>query len=372
MPTEIEELVEFLHHGNTQIRQIAAENLLGFSTAKQDLFKRNQSEPIRDLKLLIKDYPPIAKNAITMLINLSEDAEVLKNLTTDEKFTESLFARITSQKEPTANLLSMLLPNLTKSEPFSSLLLTLTRPAATPLSTSSLAIDQLLDLFVRGAAGSYNADADFDYLCYCFADVARHAAGRTHLLTPRKEESGTVVPLSKLVVFTEHESVIRRRGVASTIKNVCFEVSSHGKLLAPESEGGVNLLPYILLPLMGGEEYGDEDTEGLPEECQLLGEEKRREGDVEIVKTHLETLLLLTTTREGREVLRSRKVYPVIRELHVNVEDEGVREGADRLVQVVMRDEEGEGEDAGGEAAKGVEQERVTELDEEDELVEVV
>ncbi|KAF2226411.1 hypothetical protein BDZ85DRAFT_191428 [Elsinoe ampelina] len=364
MPTELEELVEFLHHGNTQIRQIAAENLVGYSTAKQDLFKRNQLEPIKDLKLLIKDYTPIAKNAITMLINLSEDPEILTSLTTDTTFTSTLFSRLTHKTEPTANLLSMLLPNLTKSGPFASSLPTLPRPAVPSLSPSTLALDQLLDLFVRGSSGSYNPDADFDYLSYTFADIAQHDDGRKHLLTPRREDGGSVLPLAKLVVFTEHKSDIRRRGVASTIKNVAFDVPSHVTLLGAESDGGLDLLPYLMLPLMGGEEYADEDTEGMPEECQLLGEEKQREKDVEIVKTHLETLLLLTTTREGRDVLRAKKVYPVVRELHVAVDDEGVREAVDRLVQVVMRDEEGEGEEVPGVP-------KVVEVDEEEELVEV-
>ena len=58
--------------------------------------------------------------------------------------------------------------------------------------------------------------------------------------------------------------------------------------------------------------------------------------------TNLETLLLLTTTREGRDRLREAGTYFVVRECHLAVEDEGVREGAERLVQLLMRDEEGE------------------------------
>lgn len=38
---------------------------------------------------------PIAKNALTMLINLSDDPEVLKTLATDDDFLESLLFRIT-------------------------------------------------------------------------------------------------------------------------------------------------------------------------------------------------------------------------------------------------------------------------------------
>jgi len=104
---------------------------------------------------------------------------------------------------------------------------------------------------------------------------------------------------------------------------------------------------------MGPEEYDDDDTEGMLDELQLLEPDKARESDVEIMKTHLETLLLLSTTKEGREVLRQVKVYPIVRETHLHVENEGVREACDRMVQILMREEEGEEED---EIPSGVEE----------------
>lgn len=73
----------------------AAENLVGYSTAQPNLFKRNQLEPVKDLKLLIKDYAPIAKNALTILINISEDAEVVESLVSDDAVLESLLRRVT-------------------------------------------------------------------------------------------------------------------------------------------------------------------------------------------------------------------------------------------------------------------------------------
>ena len=73
----------------------AAENLVGFSTAQPSLFKRKTLEPIADLKLLIKDYAPIAKNALTMLINLTDDEEIIKTCVDDETFLENLLKRVT-------------------------------------------------------------------------------------------------------------------------------------------------------------------------------------------------------------------------------------------------------------------------------------
>ena len=50
---------------------------------------------MKDLKLLVKDYAPIAKNALTMLINISADDEVLKDIGNDDAFLEMLLSRIT-------------------------------------------------------------------------------------------------------------------------------------------------------------------------------------------------------------------------------------------------------------------------------------
>jgi hypothetical protein len=262
----------------------------------------------------------------------------------------------------------MLLANLAKSADITKLL-TLKREVPKPLSSSPFAIDQLLDCFVKGAAGAYNKDADYDYLCYLFADLAKHEAGRKHFLTPKSEGSAEtaeqIIPLTKLVVFTEHSSTIRRRGVASTIKNVTFDVPAHGALL---DESGVNVLPYVLLPLMGNEEYSLDDTEGMLDECQLLAPDKEREKQNDIICIHLETLLLLTTSLEGRAKLRQVQVYPIIRELHLHIENENVAEGCDRLVQVLMRGEEGD-------PVPGVPPEheaRVTEINEDDQVVDIL
>ena len=130
---------------------------------------------------------------------------------------------------------------------------------------------------------------------------------------------------------------------------------------------------------MGPEEYDDDDTEGMLDELQLLEPDKQRESDVEIMKTHLETLLLLSTNKEGREVLRQVKVYPIVRETHLHVEDEGVREACDRLVQILMRKEEGEEEDempsealeAGAKPGRLVELKGDEEEDDDDKIVDV-
>ena len=77
-----------------------------------------------------------------------------------------------NKKEPHANEIAMLLANMAKDDSLQRVL-ELKRDVPKELSTSTWAMDQLMDCFVKGAAGAYNAKADFDYLSYFFADLAK-------------------------------------------------------------------------------------------------------------------------------------------------------------------------------------------------------
>lgn len=259
----------------------------------------------------------------------------------------------------------MLLANLTKSPALESLL-TLKLPTSSTDSSktppsSELAIDQLIDRFVQVSSPP---TTNYDYLAYVFADLSRHSTFHKYFTT--QQDYDKVIPVTKLLVFLDQKStLVRRKGVASAIKNICFEIAAHPYLL---SESGANLLPYLLLPVAGSEELSDEDMDGMLPDLQLLGPEKTREGDHELLITYLDTLLLLTTTREGRELMRTVKVYPIIRECHLHVDDEDVRDACDRLVQVLLRDEEDEEKKGGHQDEKKVEKK---DEDEDTKVVEV-
>ena len=141
---------------------------------------------------------PIARNALTILVNIAGDGDVLHNLATDDAFVETLLSRVTvmayrpssslcrgprsssgkwlityqNPKEPNANEMAMLLANMAKDKSMDRLI-ALKRPALLGLSQSNLALDQLLDVFMKGAEGAYNVAANFDYLAYLFADLAQ-------------------------------------------------------------------------------------------------------------------------------------------------------------------------------------------------------
>lgn len=333
MPTELEELVGFIAHPNPQIRLTATENLVPYSTAQPSIFKVDELRPVKNLKVLVRDHPKIAEHVITILVNLSADRAVLKSLATDDKFLDFVLSRVTNPEERNANLLAMLLANLAKWDSFKSIL-ERKQPAPPKLASHELVLNQLVDLFVKGSDGTYNTHADYDYLSYMFADLAKHAEVRQYLV--KRQAYDDAIPITKLKVFTEHKSDIRRKGVASTLKNVAFDIPSHSLFMADDE---INVLPYVLLPIMGNEEYDDDEMDKMLPDLQLLPPDKQRDRDNDIIQTHLETLSLLTTTRKGRDLMREIQVYPIIRETHARVDHEGVRDACDRLVQVLMRDE---------------------------------
>ena len=100
---------------------------------------------------------------------------------------------------------------------------------------------------------------------------------------------------------------------------------------------------------------------------------------MDIIRNHLETLFLLVTKggEAGKKIVKEAGTYVIIRELHLEVEDEAVREVCDRVVQVLMGDEvdgvaisEGQGKFAAASAGKMVTQ-KEEEENEDDKIVEI-
>ncbi|EDR05583.1 uncharacterized protein LACBIDRAFT_302899 [Laccaria bicolor S238N-H82] len=147
--------------------------------------------------------------------------------------------------------------------------------------------------------------------------------GRNFFLSPQptnvfKPEVNLEYALAKLVPFTEHKNIIRRGGVASTIKDCSFHAAGQKAILSPESalvsvtpsklqSRGIDALPYLLLsdPKNSNSTF---DQEKLLEPLQFLPPTKTRKSDSTIRLTPVETLHLLCHTRWGRDYLRQHGV----------------------------------------------------------------
>ena len=140
------------------------------------------------------------------------------------------------------------------------------------------------------------------------------------------------------------------RPVLTYKRNCAFYAQGHRAILAPESDivivppsdlraPGIDALQYILLPLAGPEEFDLDIQEQLPEALQFLPPTKKREANAAFRLTHVETLLLLCTTRWGRDHLRTHGVYEVVRALHEQEVNDAVSEHVERLVNLLKRAE---------------------------------
>ena len=118
--------------------------------------------------------------------------------------------------------------------------------------------------------------------------------------------------ITSFISFTK--SKVRQKGVVATIKNCCFEEGmnsyiykvfkvlkdlNHNKIFVKKTYQGdhkwllsdeVDILPRLLLPLAGNEEFDEEDNNKLPLDLQYLGDDKERECDPGIRKMLIEAV----------------------------------------------------------------------------------
>ncbi|KAI0305999.1 hypothetical protein B0F90DRAFT_1874081 [Multifurca ochricompacta] len=429
MQQDLIELFQFLHDKNPQARQIALENLLPHTLkhaphraiffhglqSQTGLQKSQESTTIRDLKLLCRDNLAIAHDAFRALVNLS-DSSIIHPYLIDQSFLTFLVSYIVHPQSTLGDLAAMLLSNLTASPRSCTALLALQIPilqspssagpfyptqsragsCAPPVpypaghEINAHALPLLIDAFVQGANVGPGVSLDerprkseLHFLASVFANLSTTLPGRLFFLTPQSsnplqpEATGRVdYPLTKLVIFTEHKDTIRRGGVSSLIKNCSFYTQGHQAILRPESDTvlvppsnlsapGIDALQHILLPLAGPEEFDLDAQEQLPEALQFLPLTKKRESDAVLRLTHVETLLLLCTTRWGRDYLRMHGVYEVVRALHEQETNDAVSEHVERLVNLLKREE-------GPETEKDPQVEETEEEDDEDLRIEEI
>lgn len=140
--------------------------------------------------------------------------------------------------------------------------------------------------------------------------------------------------IHKLLPFTEYkDSIVRRGGVIGALKNICFDEENHQWLLSKE----VDLLPHLLLPLAGPEEFDDEDNDKLPIDLQYLPENKEREMDTDIRIMLLDALLQLCATKQTREFLRRQNTYVILREYHKWENDKAALLACENVIDILIR-----------------------------------
>lgn len=119
-------------------------------------------------------------------------------------------------------------------------------------------IEQLVTAFTRI---DYNQKkCHLNYLGPIFSNLSQISKGRNYFCNHHSDL------LSRLVPFVHYDdSIVRKGGAIGLLKNICFDSSRHEYLLQE-----IDVLPLILLPLAGPEEYSDEESDKFPVELQVI------------------------------------------------------------------------------------------------------
>lgn len=84
------QLVGFLHSPQPAVRQIALDNLVGYSQGLYaHIFKTDDYQAVKDLKKLVRETgPTTVGQALTILVNLCDNETILDSLASDESLIE--------------------------------------------------------------------------------------------------------------------------------------------------------------------------------------------------------------------------------------------------------------------------------------------
>uniref|UniRef100_A0A8C6HZD9 Protein HGH1 homolog n=1 Tax=Mus spicilegus TaxID=10103 RepID=A0A8C6HZD9_MUSSI len=325
--TEAAELLPFLVLGaRADLQAAAAQHVLALTgVGSGRTLLAGQPELLRALvDLAVAPAPAPSRDASRALVNLAADPSVhWQLLAADPELPARLLRCVLDPQWPWAEEAAAVLANLSR-EPAPCAALMEKLMAAEP---ERLGLERLVNAL---CTPSYNVAAPLHYLGPLLSNLSQQAEVRAFLLDPDRCVVQRLLPLTQYT-----DSSVRRGGVVGTLRNCCFEHRHHKWLLGAQ----VDILPFLLLPLAGPEEFSEEEMDQLPVDLQYLSPDKQREPDADIRKMLIEAVMLLTATAPGRKQVRDQGAYLILRELHSWEPEPDVRMACEKLIQVLIGDE---------------------------------
>ncbi|KAJ8273376.1 hypothetical protein GJAV_G00100900 [Gymnothorax javanicus] len=320
---EAKELLSFLTlEMRPDVKGQAVEHILGLTGTKDGCrYLRGKPDFLRALLTLSRDRSiAIVKDCYHALVNLSADETVHQALLKETNILTSILTNLMDPDYDFADRICTILSNLSRHEKTCKEVLRV-------LQELDIGLAKIVEIFCMEG---YNQKAQLHYLGPLLSNLTQLPEARHFILDKER------CVIQRLLPYTHYnQSTVRRGGVVGTLRNCCFDYSHHTWLLS----NSVDILPFLLLPLAGPEELSEEENEGLPVDLQYLPEDKEREEDPDIRKMLIETLYLLTATKAGRLILKSKNVYPIMREFHKWEKEPHVVAACEKLVQVLIGDE---------------------------------
>lgn len=185
-----------------------------------------------------------------------------------------------------------------------------------------------------------STDDPFQHFAAVLMNATQAEQGRRFVMRIHKQHDDKAKGLSileRLLPELKSPNPIRRRGIAGTLKNCCFEKDASWWLIHE-----VDVIPKILYPLAGPEELSVDEKRGMDPDLWLEGPDKVREPDHVTRLLLVESILLLCASgRKSRENIRVQRTYVILKTMDLSEESEEISERINECVQYIRRDEEG-------------------------------
>lgn len=332
MADAVKEILGFLAESNDRldVKIVTLKQILGLTATKEglEILKSSLQDLLRHLVIFLAGKSEtLAKDSSLALVNLTADPKLANQCLREgpEDLIRILWDQVEDEQSAIADPCCMILCNLSNSRNNCDLVME-------RFKQIRVSLDRVLGIFC--ILDHNQKKAKLHYLAPLVSNLSQLPEARLQLLDRRNPT------IARLLTFTEYqESNIRRGGIIGTLKNCCFDPNHHEWLL---DESGANILPKLLLPLAGPspDDLDDEEMNKLPVDLQYLDEDKKTEPDPDIRKMLLEALLQLCSTRRGREIIRNRNAYYILRDLHKTEEDKAVKLACENVVDVLIKKEE--------------------------------
>lgn len=157
------------------------------------------------------------------------------------------------------------------------------------------------------------ADA-LEHVAVVFGNVSCEARGRQLLLNNRAEP---LCALAESCLLRQQPNPARRLGAATAVRNCCGDIGGAGERLDWVAVIGAHLVSRHMR--LDDDDDDHDRLAEMPASVQAaIRTRAERDGEPSSdVRLQLaEALLMLCRTRRGREAIRARHIYPVLREAH--------------------------------------------------------
>ncbi|XP_021746535.1 protein HGH1 homolog isoform X2 [Chenopodium quinoa] len=284
MPTELEELLDFLSAPSPPVKR-AAVDIVRSLTGSEDGIKslaQYSKVVLQKLSDLLGDPKEVSEPAAESLVNLSQNLDLAGQMVSIGMVKKAMDL-LYKPESAIRRLLVMLLVNLTQ----------------------------------------LDADDPFEHVGSILVNISKKEAGREILLDPKRGL------LKQIIMQFDSTSLLRKRGVSGTIRNCCFDAENQLANLLLTSEF---LWPALLLPVAGNKVYNQEDTSKMP--CELgnaLSIERDRVTNVEIRVQTLEAIYLIVLQEAGRRAFWSVNGPRILQLGYEDEEDPKVMEAYERV-----------------------------------------